>query len=638
MRAAFRVFFLAALLFGSIQVLAANIAGIEPPYLEAQVTAGLLPPVAARLPEVPYVDPLDRPWQQIGRYGGRLRMLMAKARDLRQLVVYGYARLVGYTPDLELRPDILEAFENEDDKVFTLRLRPGHKWSDGTPFTSEDFRYWWEDVANNEELSPAGPPVALLVDGELPKVEILDETTVRYSWSKPNPTFPHELARASPIYIYAPANYLKQFHARYADPAELQKKADALRQRNWAALHNRLDNLYRNDNVDLPSLQPWINQTRPPSERFVLTRNPYFYRVDAEGRQLPYIDEVTIQIAGTGVIPAKVGAGESDLQARYLRFDDFTFLKESEKRSDFKVRLWRTALGARVALYLNFNVTDPAYRALFRDPRFRRALSLAINRKEINQVVYFGLAIEGNNTVLPGSPLYKEEYRSAWASFDLERANRLLDEIGLTARNKSGQRLLPDGRALNLIVESAGESTEETDILQLIGDSWAQAGVALFTKPSQREVFRNRIFSGETQVAIWSGLENGVPSASMSPVALAPTRQNQFQWPRWGQYVETKGRAGEAPDMPVAQELLGLYKDWRNTPDNEARRKIWQKMLALHADQVLTIGLLAGVPQPVVINDRLRNLPKEGLYNWNPGAFFGLYHLDSLWFDDAPPQ
>ena len=603
----------------------------ESPVLAEQVAAGTLPPVEQRLPSVPYVDPLDQPWQEVGQHGGRLRLLMAKVRDLRQMVVYGYARLVGYTPDLELHADILERVENQDDKVFTLHLRPGHKWSDGQPFTSEDFRYWWEDVANNEALSPVGPPIALTIDGEQPRVEIIDETTVRYSWSNPNPTFLHELAKASPLYIYRPSHYLKQFHETYADGAELAKKAEASHQRNWAALHNRLDDLYKNDNVELPSLQPWINSTKPPSDRFRFKRNPYFHRVDPEGRQLPYLDQVMVQIASSGIIPAKTGAGDSDLQARYLRFDNYTFLKESEARQDIKVRLWHTARGARRALFPNLNVNDEVLGKLFRDVRFRRALSLAVDRAEINQVIFYGLAIEGNNTVLPDSPLYKEHYRTSWAEFDLDQANRLLDEIGLTERNGKGTRLMADGRPLEIIVESAGESTEETDILELIGESWAKAGIKVHTKPSQREVIRQRVYSGEAQMTIWFGMENALANATMSPVELAPVRQEYFQWPKWGQYVETKGNKGEPPDLAEAIELSELYHAWFKATELEDKERIWHRMLEIHAQGVFSIGTVSGVPQPVVVNGKLRNLPEEGLYNWDPGAHFGIYHPDTLW-------
>ena len=605
----------------------------EAPELAAQVETGALPPLGERIPEVPFVNAMDHPWQSIGNYGGQLRLLMGKSRDLRQMTVYGYARLVGYNADLELVPDVLESVEIEANRIFTFHLRRGHKWSDGHPFTSEDFRYWWEDMANNEELSPAGIPSDLIIDGQPPRFEVLDEARVRYTWPEPNPTLLHALAGARPLYLYAPAHYLKQFHARYADPAALEALVKKKEMRNWAALHSRMDNAYKNTNPALPTLQPWVNSTKPPSERFVFKRNPYFHRVDPEGRQLPYIDEVVVYIAGSSIIPAKVGAGASDLQARYIRFDNYTFLKATEERQRQQVRLWTTALGARIALYPNLNVNDETYRELFRDVRFRRALSLAINRHEINQVVFFGLAIEGNNTVLPKCPLFRPEYQKAWAQFDLEQANGLLDDIGLTERDDRGIRLMSDGRPLEIIVESAGESTEETDVLELISDSWAEAGIKLHTKPSQREVFRNRIFAGDTQMAIWTGLENGLPNPDMSPVELAPMKQDYLQWPKWGQYVQTKGLSGEPIDMPLPQELSNLFHAWERATDRAERERIWHRMLEIHADQVYTLGVVAGVPPPIVVNDSLKNLPETGLYNWDPGAFFGMYHIDGLWFD-----
>ncbi len=610
---------------------------VETPMLAAAVAAGRLPPVAERLPARPLVARPDG-WRKPGVHGGAWRMLIGRARDLRMLVVNGYARLVAFDENFNLRPDILERVEIEDGRAFTLYLRPGHKWSDGAPFTSEDFRYYWEDVANEPMLSPLGPPKVLRVNGELPKVEIIDETTVRYSWSRPNPQFLPALAGAAPLFIYRPAHYLKQFHARYRDKAALAKMAAAAGKRNWAALHNAKDNMYRFDNPDLPTLQPWRNTTRPPASRFVAERNPFFHRVDSQGRQLPYIDRVLLETVDSSLIPAKAGAGAADLQARGLYFNNYPFLKAGEERNDYRVRLWRTVRGSRLALYPNLTVRDPVWRKLLRDARFRRALSLAIDRHEINQVIYFGLGIEGNNTVLPESPLYRPAYRTRWARFDLDAANALLDEIGLRARDDRGVRLLPDGRPLEIIVETAGEDTEQTDVLELIRDSWRRAGIALYTRPSQREVFRNRIFSGETVMSIWFGFENGAPTADMSPKEFAPTSQQGYQWPAWGQYYETGGAAGEPPDLAPARELLALYEAWLASATSAERVAIWRRMLAINADQAFTLGLVAGIPQPVVISNRLRNVPKKGIYNWDPGAFFGLYRPDLFWFAPATAQ
>jgi peptide/nickel transport system substrate-binding protein len=626
---------------GAVLALAGAAAGaqsyVETPSLAEAVRQGKLPPVADRLPKRPLVERMDQPWRTVGRHGGDLRMLMAGARDVRMMVVYGYARLVGYNDKYEIVPDILEKVEVEQDRVFTLHIREGHRWSDGHPFTSEDFRYFWEDVANNAKLMPTGVPAHLLVGGERPKFEVLGERVVRYSWSQPNPTFLPYLAATYPLYIYRPAHYLRQFHEKYADPKALEKAAKEHGQRNWAALHNHLDNQYRNDNPDLPQLDPWINTTRAPSDRFIFVRNPYYHRVDPQGRQLPYIDRVVMNIADGKIIPAKTGSGEADLQARNLRFDNYTFLRSAQKQYGYQTRLWRTGIGAQIALYPNLNAKDPVWRELNRDLRWRRALSLAINRHEINQVIYYGLAQESQNTVLPESPLYRKEYAQAWAKFDLKEANRLLDEIGLTKRDSRGFRLLPDGRVLEVIVETAGESTEQVDVLELIRDSWAQAGIKLFTKPSQREVFRNRIFAGEAVMVVSTGLDNGIATPDMTPDEVTPVGQQQYQWPKWGQFYETKGKAGEPPDLEPARELLRLHGEWRQAGDRAARERIWHRILSIGADQLYTIGVIAGVLQPVVVSNRLRNLPEKGMYNWEPGAHFGLYRIDGLWFDSDTP-
>jgi peptide/nickel transport system substrate-binding protein len=601
---------------------------------------GLAPPAAAGAPSGPPEEPSVVSFdadggKAIGKPGGELHMLVGRAKDTRLMVVYGYARLVGYTPKLDLVPDILRGVDVEDGRSFTLHLRKGHRWSDGEPFTSEDFRYWWEDVANNEKLSPTGPPPELFVDGEKAKVEFPDPLTVRYSWSKPNPFFLPALAQATPLFIYMPAHYLKQFHERYADPKKLAAMVEETQARDWAQLHGRHDDMYKFDDPQLPTLQPWRLTTPPPAERFVFERNPYFHRVDSQGQQLPYIDQVVFEVVDDKLIPIKTGAGETDLQSRGLFFKNYTFLKESEKRSGLIPRLWQTARGAHLAIYPNLNTKDEVWRKVFRDVRFRRALSLAVDREEINQILYFGLAHGGNNTVLPQSPLYKPAYREEWAEFDLAKANTLLDEIGLDKRSSDGLRLLPDGRPMDLVVETAGEETEQTDVLELVQETWLKIGIRIHTRPLQREMFRNRIFSGETLMSIWYGIENGIPSADMSPAEFAPTDQQQLQWPMWGQYYQTKGEAGKAPDLPDAAELLDLFEQWRAARTTDERRGIWEHMLSIYSAQMYSIGLIAGILQPVAVRNTLRNVPAEGVYNWEPGAQFGIYRPDTFWFEKA---
>ncbi|NBC34349.1 MAG: ABC transporter substrate-binding protein [Alphaproteobacteria bacterium] len=623
-----------AALFLGLQLPAVQAADyIETPMLAEAVETGDLPAVSERLPAVPFRVETDGPNLAVGRHGGEINWLARRAKDIRIMNVYGYARLVGYTRDFDLQPDILESVEVEENRIFTLHLREGHRWSDGHPFTTEDFRYAWENVELNEALSPFGPDTRMIVDGALPEVAVVDETTIRYSWPTPNPEFLPALADARPLYIYAPAHYLQQFHADHADPDALDRRIAESNERNWAALHIRRGDLYDADNPDLPVLQPWRNTTPPPSERFVFVRNPYFHRIDPEGRQLPYLDRVIVNISDGALIPAKTGAGESDLQSRSLRFDNVTFLLEAEQRNDFTVRLWPTALGSEMALYPNMNVNDPVWRAINRDVRFRRALSLAIDRAEINEIIFFGLATPANNTALPISPVFDDARQTLWADYDLERANALLDEMGLTERNGEGIRLLPDGRPMEIVVETSGERTVEIDMLQLIRDSWQDIGVALFTSSSQRDIFRNRVFSGDAMMSTWFGFDNAVFSASTVPRELAPVDQNWLQYPKWGQYVQTLGDAGEPADMDFALRLMTLYDAWRLADGREERLAIVDEMLDIHADQVTSIGTVQGVLQPVVVNNALRNVPQEAIYSWNPGAHFGIYHPDTFWLE-----
>jgi peptide/nickel transport system substrate-binding protein len=425
---------------------------------------------------------------------------------------------------------------------------------------------------------------------------------------------------------------MKQFHERYGDPDDLAKAVKAASVLDWAQLHDRLDNLYLSNNPDLPTLQPWVNRTKGPSIRFVAERNPYYHRVGQEGRQLPYIDRIVFKVVNPELMAVKTTAGDSDLQARGLTLADYTILKESESTGGYRTLLWRPGTGAQIALYPNLNVKDAVWRALMQDVRFRRALSLGIDRQAINQIRYYGLAQVGNNTVLSESPLSRESYRTSWAVHDPSRAAALLDEIGLTRRDGKGIRLLPDGRPLEIIVETAGEQPEQVDVLQLIASDWAGLGIKLLIRSRQREVLRKRAFAGETQMSVWSGLNNAVATADMSPVELAPTSQFALQWPRWGAYVETGGKSGEAPDLPVARELLELYGSWLSTTEPAEREAIWQKMLSSHADNLFSIGVVQGVPQPVAVKSGLMNLPEKGIYSWDPGAVFGVYRPDSFWW------
>jgi peptide/nickel transport system substrate-binding protein len=604
----------------------------ETPTLIEQVKSGAIPPVGRRIPEEPRILKRFAGGDGPGQPGGQLNMLVASARDTLLMTVYSYTRLIVYDDRFKLHPDILESYDVKEGREFTLKLRAGHKWSDGQPFTTEDFRFFWEDVANNKDLSPSGPSVELLVDGKPPRVDIIDERTIRYTWDKPNPYFIESQARAAPLFLYRPAHYLKKFHIRYTPEEEILKSAKGGEQGGrWIETYRRLDVMYANDNIDLPTLNPWVNTTPSPAQRFVFTRNPYYHRIDEKGHQLPYIDRVIFTVAATTLIPAKAGLGEADLQSRYLNMRDYTFLQKSSKSAGVAVYLWETGVGSQIAFYPNLNANDEVWRKLMRDVSFRRALSLAIDRDELNQVVFIGLAKPSNNTILERSELFKPEYATRWANHDPKLANKLLDEIGLTERDPQGVRRLPDGRPATIVVEHASEETEDTDALLLIADYWNKVGIKMLPKPQTRENFRLRTFSGEAIMTAFEGVVTTVPTVDTSPKEFAPTTKGGLQWSRWGNFVESKGKQGEKCDMESACKLLDYLKEWETTTDPATRRKAWDAILQANADEVFSIGTVNGIRQPIVVGSKVRNVPRDGYYAWDPGGYIGLYQPDTFW-------
>lgn len=602
----------------------------EAPMLAERVSKGVLPPLNNRLPRTMLI--VDQvPGKTLGTYGGDIRTLAVRARDLRYISANSYTRLIGYNEKLELVPDLAETIDTNGTE-FTFTLREGHRWSNGEPFTTEDFRYWWEDIANNKELAPTGPPDIMLVEGKPPRVNFIDERRVRFSWEKPNPRFLPALAGPRPLQIFAPSAYLKKFHAKYTDRKALDALAAKAKLKSWATLHNRLDDPYEQGNRDMPTLGPWLNTTEQPATRFIFERNPYYHRVDWAGQQLPYIDRVVIDTSAAGLFAAKANSGDVDLLARGLSMSDVPVLKQGEKDHAYKTLLWQDARGSAYALYPNLTVNDPEWRKLNRDVRFRRALSLGIDRRIINNALLFGLGIESNNTVMPNSALYQDRFRTAWMKHDIAAANRLLDEIGLTKRDSLNYRLLPDGRTAEIIVEVDGESADIVDALQLIAEFWADIGIKLFVKPQERTILRQRAYAGQTIMVAAAGLDNAIPTAEMPPSELAPIRQDHYSWSKWGQYAETQGKSGDKPDSPEALELIELYRQWGDTADAEEQQRIWTRMLEINADQQFTIGTVTGQLQPIVVARAMKNVPERAIFSWEPTSLMGIYRIDQFYF------
>jgi peptide/nickel transport system substrate-binding protein len=226
--------------------------------------------------------------------------------------------------------------------------------------------------------------------------------------------------------------------------------------------------------------------------------------------------------------------------------------------------------------------------------------------------------------------------RTTRAAYDPAKASALLDDLGLSARNGAGIRLLPDGRELEIIVETDGDSSLIVDGLTLIAEFWREVGVKLFVKPQDRTVLRNRTYSGLTVMVAAQGLDLAMATAGMPPSELAPVRQDNYAWSKWGQHNETKGASGEVVDIPEARRLLELNAEWTGTPDKTEQTRIWREMLMNHAENQWSIGTVAGALQPVVAKKGLKNVPERAVYSWEPTSMFGIYRMDEFFWDRTP--
>jgi peptide/nickel transport system substrate-binding protein len=608
----------------------------ESPWLVADVSAGRLPPVAERLPADPLVVDMKAEGKEIGKPGGTLRMMIGQGGDARSLLPFAYSRLIVYDQAYRLVPDILASFEVKEGRIFTFHLRKGHRWSDGTPFTTEDFRYFWQDVATDPKLNPDGLPPALLVNGLPPTVDVIDETTIRYSWPLPNQAFLPALAAAAPLMIYRPSHYLKQFNPKYTSAKVIDRLLAEQKLDDWVDLHRQFDDPLLLGNPDMPTLGPWAVISRPGSQVFAAVRNPFYHRIDTKGQQLPYIDRLVLIPQTKSQIAAAVVAGKSDLQASGLSLSDLPALKAAADQGTIKLDLWPSGRGSQLALYPNLNAKDDGWRALMRDLRFRRALSLAVDRAAINRAIYGDMAKPRANTLLPDSPLFDPDAQKAWSEFDLARAQELLDGVGLRLDKKFGLRRMADGRLLSLLVATQGADPSEVAVLRLIQDSWRKIGVELMIGAPLPSSFQARLLDGTTAMSLADGLANGLATAQMNPGEFTPSSRTQPQWPQWGLYQESGGAEGMAADLPEAAELVQLWRTWRDARNDDDKTAAWRKIVRINADQVFTIGLVGEVPQPVAASPRLRNLPERDFYNWEPGAYFGIYRPDSFWFEPKP--
>ncbi|HEY0417918.1 MAG TPA: ABC transporter substrate-binding protein, partial [Acetobacteraceae bacterium] len=451
----------------------------EAPALAEQVRAGKLPPVEARIPAEPMVI---QPLRETGKYGGTWRRGFIGPGDSENgnRLRSGDKLIFFDASGTKLAPSVAKGWEvSEDGKRTTIFLRRGMKWSDGAPFTADDFVFWYEDMLANRDIV-AAPPPEFMAGGKVGRIVKLDETTVAFDFDTPYFLFIRLLAGdtlmgggqsrlqsdGQSYGPYAPAHYLKQFLPKYSSAEVLNAQARSSGAQSWLDLFKQKSDWRLNR--ELPTLSAWVMTSPINTTQWVLERNPYFYAIDSAGNQLPYIDRIVLTLSeNPDVINLRAIAGEYDYQERFIDLAKLPVLVENAKRSGYKVHLDPGFNGGDSVLFPNLTYKgDPEIARWLGNADFRRALSLGIDREQLNETFWLGLGTAGSaipDPIMPESP--GEAWRGKWSKYDPARANKMLDAIGLAKKDGEGFRLRGDnGQRLRI----------EVTVAQTLSPTWPQ--------------------------------------------------------------------------------------------------------------------------------------------------------------------
>ena len=595
----------------SVSVTVANAQSLndysEAPMLAERVAAGELPPVEERLPQNPLVvEPVER----IGDYGGVWRMGMVGGGDKTLLTrTIGYDNLVRWDIDwTEVIPNLAESWEvNGDATEYTFRLREGVKWSDGEPFTADDVLFYYEDVALNEDISEDLRSF-YYTGGEPVVIEKTDDYTLVFRFTSPNGLFLQNMATTDGRDILSyPAHYLKQFHAEYNEE-NLDQLVQEAGVEDWVQLFETKAEEWSNS--EMPTLNAWQLTTAigESTSQVVAERNPYYWKVDPEGNQLPYLDSVVVtQVGDTEVLLLNALNGEIGMQTRNI--DNPTnkaLLIDNMATGNYHLFDTIPYQMNTLNVNLNWNNEDPVKREIYQNKDFRIGLSHAIDRQEIIDLIHFGQGVPYQSAPLPNMADYNEQLATQYLEYSPDLANEYLNRV-LPEKDAEGFRLRPDGERLTIIMEvstSGGDSAGMIDALELIKRYWADVGIDMQVRPEDRSLYQTRIAAGQHDATVWGG----GPPALLDPRYYVPLAPEPAKYaPLWGLWYQSGGAEGEEPPAIVKQQQE-LYNQVRATADEDEQLRLMQEILEIAADQFYVIGISTQPPGFGVIKNNFHNV------------------------------
>jgi peptide/nickel transport system substrate-binding protein len=583
----------------------------QAPMFDDLVKSGKLPPLADRLPTRSDIQ-VEQPRGDIGTYGGTIRYNATNPQSFGNI---GYSasdvHLAGFTTNWEIvYPDIAKSITMADDNMSaTVKLRQGMKWSDGTPLTADDILFYFQK-ATGGDLPPL--PGNLIVGGKPTTVEKVDDYTVVFKFAIPNPAFILSVARADPGFPLAPAHYLEHWHKDFNPDADALAKQEGFS--SWIdAFVSHMNGQTSDFQVDpkLPVLKPWVMTNIDQFGNIYYERNPYYWKVDTAGHQLPYIDkQVRMLITDPEVVKLNVQSGQLDYADKFTTAD-LPVLKSGETTGNYKTMLYAADLGAIVKYQFNITVADDALRPIFNDVRFREAMSLAINRDEINDTIFFGLGVPRQWGVSSKSPFYEDWMGPYFAEYDVDKANALLDEMGLK-KGADGMRLRPDGQPLRVIISDA---INRGQLSELIAEYWTKVGVATQVNTITREAFQQAVIANQVQASPWFGDVVSEKDMYTRPIWFRPPYGldtnpvgGGLAWRQW-QLSGGKEGTEPPPEFKAQQDLVDKWQ--ATTLGSDDYYKLGKEVVGNTVKAMLQLGTVGEVPYVYTFSNKLRNFPGD---------------------------
>ncbi|MFW6271224.1 MAG: ABC transporter substrate-binding protein [Bacillota bacterium] len=627
----------------------------QAPELQEMVDEGELEPLEERLPEEPMeMDPIE----ETGEYGGTWQRY-DNSDDFATFLMslYGHSWIRFVDDGTDIAPNLAVDWEsNDDDTVWTIHFREGVKWSDGEPFTVDDIMFWWEDMVLNDEFVEVVPD-EFQAGGETAEISKIDDYTLEIEYAAPAPLLPERLAmwpnRGSGPRLITPEHHMKQFHPEYTDEYD-----------NYEELEERLDWWTYPDS---PTLTAWKTADYEAGDYISWERNPYYWAVDDEGNQLPYIDEVHDQyVAEREVFKLNASDGKSDMQIRpfLLTMEDISMLKQNEEKNNFKTLLWDSGSGSGPVYIPNHNYPDETKRELYRNPEFLKAISHAINRDRINKMVYYNEGEPTTGTLSPKASEYQteegkeifKEWKNLAVEYKRKKAEKMLDELDVVDQDDDGWREMPNGEELTLRIDTDAEASDEyMQTNELVKEDWEEIGLETIINTIDGSELTTMVQSAEFDIRNSWEVGDG-PNHLLYPQWMVPIHEDRWA-PLYGNWYRIQGTSQEGEDKdkkprdrspawktpdedsPV-RELQKIYDKAKIATTEEKRNELVYDMIEVHLEHgPFFIGTVANYPRVGVVKNYMKNVPEKddlfmgGFLNPSIVVYPGIVNPPTFWMD-----